>query len=40
MKECEHVLTRTLYQQLPPSQGRKLSKVTARVCVDCKAVLQ
>lgn len=35
---CKHPKTRALYEQRPPSEGRKLLRVGSR-CEDCKALL-
>lgn len=38
--ECGHHQTRVIYQQLSPSEGRKLKVIVGkRVCVECEAVL-
>lgn len=35
---CDHLKTRVLYEQRPPSEGRKL-KAAGRKCESCGAVL-
>lgn len=36
--KCNHPRTRALYEQRPPSQGRKLARVGSK-CEDCGALL-
>lgn len=36
--DCEHIKTRAIYEQRPPSEGRKLARVGSR-CESCKALL-
>lgn len=35
---CAHLTTRRLYEQRPPSEGRKLV-AAARMCEECRALL-
>lgn len=39
LDNCLHARTRNLYEQRPPSEGRKLVRVQARKCDDCGAIL-